>query len=262
MNDLISFDYAEAEARTVGMFAGLRMSSREIAKLTGKRHADVMRDIRVLVNQGAILESNFAFQPYEFVGPGGGVRQSMEYILDFKATMVLTTGYDAKRRAAVVERWMELEEEKANPVPAPQFYIPKTHAEALRLYADTLEAKEKLEHKVAEDAPKVAFADAVANSDGCLNLTETGKLYGIGNQHFCEFLRLTGRLFKRGKVNLPIQKYVDKGIFKVVLVPYGDKDEGKTNPQTMVTDKGQKHIANLVLKYRQMRLHRWLIGTI
>jgi phage regulator Rha-like protein len=92
------------------MFDGLKMTSREIAEKTGKEHKHVLRDIDVLVSQGAILESNFGLQPYTYVGPGGGLRKANEYVLDFQATMTLILGYDAKRRAAVIVRWMELED--------------------------------------------------------------------------------------------------------------------------------------------------------
>lgn len=41
-----------------------KMSSLEVAELTGKRHADVMRDIRNLLDQG-VAERNFALSEYK-----------------------------------------------------------------------------------------------------------------------------------------------------------------------------------------------------
>ena len=54
-----TIDYAKAEARVTGMFGGLKMSSREIAELTGKRHDNVMVDIRKLISDKAIDPLNF-----------------------------------------------------------------------------------------------------------------------------------------------------------------------------------------------------------
>jgi len=81
------------------------MTSREIAELTGKQHKHVMRDIQTMIEQSVIDGSNFG--PIFFEDKYG--RKQPAFSLDFKATMTLVTGYDAKRRAAVIDRWMKLE---------------------------------------------------------------------------------------------------------------------------------------------------------
>lgn len=50
------------------------MSSLEIAKETGKRHAHIMRDIRNLLAQG-VSESNFGLSYYEQAHPKGGTKR-------------------------------------------------------------------------------------------------------------------------------------------------------------------------------------------
>lgn len=72
------------------------MSSREIAELTGKRHDNVLRDIRTLENQGAISGRNFALADY--TDAQGKPRP--EYLLDFNATMTLLVGYGMTYDAA------------------------------------------------------------------------------------------------------------------------------------------------------------------
>ena len=113
---------------------GQSMTTLEIAELTGKQHKDVMRDARRLIDQGAITQRNFALSGYK---DGSGKSNPM-YRLDFIGTMVLVTGYDAVRRAAVVNRWADLETGKATPA----FNIPQTLPEALRAYANEVEQKE------------------------------------------------------------------------------------------------------------------------
>lgn len=85
------------------------MSSKEIAELTGKEHKNIMADIRVLIIQDAISQLNFQLSDY--VSDRG--KKYPMYNLDFEATMVLLTGYDAKRRSIVVKRWLTLEAENA-----------------------------------------------------------------------------------------------------------------------------------------------------
>ena len=89
----------------------LKMSSLELAELTEKQHLHVMRDIRNLIEQEALTESNFGFSEYK---DASGKMNPM-YLLDFDATMLLITGYDPKRRMLVIKRWRQLETGEALP---------------------------------------------------------------------------------------------------------------------------------------------------
>jgi phage regulator Rha-like protein len=90
---------------------GKTMSSREIAELTGKQHKDVMRDIRNMCEQMEIDSAQFCAQ---YKDPTG--RALPCFNLDRYHTEVLVTGYDVKRRAAVIKRWHDLETGTALPV--------------------------------------------------------------------------------------------------------------------------------------------------
>jgi phage regulator Rha-like protein len=83
------------------------MSSVEIAKLTGKQHKDVMRDIRVIDEQmtGANLRWLIKLTEYK---AGNGQMQPC-YQLDYESTIIVLTGYDVVARVKVVKRWQELE---------------------------------------------------------------------------------------------------------------------------------------------------------
>lgn len=90
---------------------GKKMSSLDIAEMMEKSHRHVIRDIKALVDQGAIGESNFGLSSYTTEQN----KQAPMYLLDFDATMILITGYDANRRAIVIRRWRELETGAAQP---------------------------------------------------------------------------------------------------------------------------------------------------
>ncbi|MGN2385846.1 Rha family transcriptional regulator [Pseudomonas syringae] len=81
------------------------MSSLEIAELTGKRHADVMRDIRSMFAELETTERSFAFSYKDSTG-----RSLPCFNLDRHHTECLLTGYSAQMRMAVIKRWHELEE--------------------------------------------------------------------------------------------------------------------------------------------------------
>ena len=91
---------------------GKSMSSREIAELTGKEHKNVLRDIKTLIEQGAITQLNFELSTYK----DASGKSNPEYRLGFDATMTLVTGYNAVLRAKVIKRWRELETGEAKPI--------------------------------------------------------------------------------------------------------------------------------------------------
>lgn len=80
------------------------MSSKEIAELIGKLHKHVMADIRNMCNQLEIKPAKFSAR---YKDAKGEMRECYE--LDRYHTEVLVTGYDVKRRAAVIKRWYDLE---------------------------------------------------------------------------------------------------------------------------------------------------------
>ncbi|MGQ3674252.1 Rha family transcriptional regulator [Xanthobacter sp. TB0139] len=89
----------------------LTMSSREIADLTGKLHKNVVRDIEAMLNG---LNS----EPVDFEGKYQDAKGEWrkEYRLPKRETMILVSGYSIPLRAAIVDRWQELEEQNGTPV--------------------------------------------------------------------------------------------------------------------------------------------------
>lgn len=83
------------------------MSSREISKLTGKRHDNVMSDIRIM------LES-LDIQSPEFLGDykDSRGRTYSQYNLPKRETLILVSGYNVVLRAKIIDRWVELEQKE------------------------------------------------------------------------------------------------------------------------------------------------------
>ena len=81
-----------------------KMSSREIAELTGKEHKNVMSDIRKMLEE---LEKTSA----EFLAelPDSYNRPQPVYFLPKDETICLVAGYDTKARMAIIKRWQDLE---------------------------------------------------------------------------------------------------------------------------------------------------------
>ena len=156
-NKLIPIDGENGEKRTI--------SSLEIAELTGKRHDAILRDIRNLLNQGVNAHN---FVEVEYTDKKGEKRPCYE--LTKKGCLILASGYDAKLREKIIDRWEELERDKQNG----NFQTPSTYIEALealvasekekeRMRIESEQQKKQIEQKDAKIEklqPKADFADA------------------------------------------------------------------------------------------------------
>ena len=81
----------------------ISMTSLEIAELTNKNHADVMRDIKVMSNEISLSKTAES----EYTNSRG--RKYPMFNLNKDETLCLVTGYSAKLRMAVIKRVGELE---------------------------------------------------------------------------------------------------------------------------------------------------------
>ncbi|OPB29860.1 Rha family transcriptional regulator [Bartonella sp. WD12.1] len=82
----------------------LTMSSREIAKLCGKRHDNIVRDIRQICTDLKIEVSDFASSYKDSTG-----RILPCFNLPKRECLILISGYSTVLRAKIIDRWMELE---------------------------------------------------------------------------------------------------------------------------------------------------------
>lgn len=80
------------------------MSSLQIAEVTGKQHAHIMRDIRALLEQG-VGQSNFGLSSY--INSQNKIQPC--YSLTIKGCLILASGYNALLREKIINRWEELE---------------------------------------------------------------------------------------------------------------------------------------------------------
>lgn len=101
------------------------MGSRKIAEVTGKQHKHVVRDILAMLEQLKIYSPEL--DSTDFKGfiinyrDHNGRRVIDEVLLNEALSMTLVTGYDAKRRLALIEQWqvMKIELEQPRPVHLP-----------------------------------------------------------------------------------------------------------------------------------------------
>ena len=113
---------------------------------------------------------------------------------------------------------------------------------------------EQKQARIEQMKPKAIFADAVATSRTSILIGDLAKLicqngYQIGQKRLFEWLRNNGYLCKSGSSrNMPIQRYVEQGLFEV-------KESNVQNPDgsvritltTKITGNGQLYFVNKFL---------------
>ncbi|QMM52466.1 phage antirepressor KilAC domain-containing protein [Enterobacter sp. RHB15-C17] len=118
--------------------------------------------------------------------------------------------------------------------------VPQTLPEALRLAADMAEQNAQLEHKVQQDAPKVAFVEHYVDAAGAKSLRETAKILNMPEKAMIDALLRDKVLFRQSGNLLPHALRQREGLFTVKT---GTSDFGHAYTQTRVTPRGVQWIA-------------------
>lgn len=223
----------------------LTMSSREIAELTGKRHADVMRDIRAMMEalqQNADLRSVCKSSTYV----GENDQSYPQYELDKDTSLTLLLGYDVVARMKVVKRWQELEAQAAPVVPV---VVPRTLSQALRLAAEQAEQIEEQQAALAIAAPKAEFVDRYVEADsGAKGFRQVAKLLKANEHEFRAWLQDQKVMYRLGGEWTAYQNHIDAGRF-VVKTGVATNSEHAFNT-TKFTPKGVQWIAGEWAKHQ------------
>jgi len=205
------------------------MSTIEIAELTGKRHDHVLRDTRnMLIELYAEGVTNFGDT---YIHPQNNEEYKI-YRLPKREALILTTGYSIIQRAAIIDRWQELEAKQSPALP--------NYQEALRQLADQLDISSKQQLIIEQQRPAVEFHASITDSSNAQTVEVIAKVLGTGQNRMFAWLRNEGLLKPD---NLPYQHFLEMKLFRVIESSYLDKrGKSHTYTQTLVTGKGLEYI--------------------
>ena len=170
---------------------GDRMTSLQIAEITGKPHADVMKAIRKMEPAWSkINEGNFSLVEYK--DKKGETRPC--FSLNKEECLYIATKFNDEARAKLIKRWKELEEQHQKPS------VPQNYLEALRYLVKAEEEKQQLAmenkkqqeqiitisktnmelgNKITEMLPKVSYYDKILQSNATMTVTQIAQDYGM-----------------------------------------------------------------------------------
>ena len=162
---------------------GDRMTSLQIAEITGRRHTDVMRAIRNMEPAWEkVSERKFALAEYQ--DEQGKPRPC--YSLNKEECLYIATKFNDEARAKLIKRWKELEEQHQKPS------VPQNYLEALKSLVKSEEEKQQqatiltiskvnmeLGNKITDMLPKVSYYDKILQSNATMTITQIAQDYGM-----------------------------------------------------------------------------------
>lgn len=220
-----------------------------VAETFGKRHADVMRDIRNLDCSEEFNQRNFA--QIDYTDANG--RTYPKYIITQDGFTFLVMGYTGKEAARFKEMYIDefnrMRDELQHQLTRPA--LPQTYLEALEALVTSEkekillhEANESHKQTIRELEPKAAMYNMVVAAENTQPVGTVARTVGMGRNNLFKFLR-EKKILMPGST-LPYQRYIDAGYFMVKEVPTKRGDKIVNEATTRVTAKGIDYIAKLV----------------
>ncbi|ECG5926011.1 phage antirepressor Ant [Salmonella enterica] len=165
-------------------------------------------------------------------------------VMSYKQALRVAARESKAVRRSLIDKLEALQQAQSpSPVPA----IPQSLPEALRLAAELAEQKQQLEEQLQTAAPKVDFADRVANAGGIL-IGNYAKVVGLGQNFLFTWLRDHGILCASGsRRNVPKQNFIEQGFFTVREVVIDNDDNYRIALTTHITGKGQQWLTRKLL---------------
>lgn len=174
---------------------GDRMTSLQIAEITGKCHADVMKSIRKMEPAWQKVQGgNFSLMQEEVETNNGGHKMRPYFSLNKEECLYIATKFNDEARAKLIKRWKELEEQHQKPS------VPQNYLEALKSLVKAEEEKQQLAlenkkqqeqiltiikenmelgNKITEMLPKVSYYDKILQSNATMTVTQIAQDYGM-----------------------------------------------------------------------------------
>ncbi len=216
-----------------------RMTSLEIAELTGKQHKDVLKAIR---NMEPAWENScgrkFALTSRTVEQPNGGTREIPCYSLTKTECLYIATKFNDEARAKLVLRWEQLEKERQMNIQ------PMTDMEILSRAILISDVQIKaLTQRVALLEPKAEYCDEVLDSVSCMTTTQIAKELEMSAIELNRWLCEQGIQFGQSGQYMLYADYARRGYAKNRSHTYRDNDgEIHTRTYLVWTERGREFI--------------------
>ena len=215
-----------------------RMTSLEIAEITGKPHNDVLKAIRKM-EQAWLKVNGGNFSLVDYTDSKGELRPC--YSLSKTECLYIATKFNDEARAKLVIRWQQLERRSLTPIPSPK-------GEGSH-YAQNLLVTES---DILHEAQRIIGREIVSfnkHADGCITASDIAEAIGMEVKDLNSFLTdKKVQKWARGQYRLT-PEYEGLGLAQDRLFIYYSKD-GKQKERTYLvwTPKGAEMIDKMIFK--------------
>lgn len=220
-----------------------RMTSLEIAELTGKPHNDVLKAIRKMEPAWEkVNEGNFSLVNY--IDQKGELRPC--YSLTKTECLYISTKFNDEARARLVLRWKQLEEDRQEAQQWERWkarwsQIERPQGQRLLGVSD----EEVLDE--ADDILGEELDELNSRSDACYTPTEIGKPFGLEGRDLNSFLADQG-IIRWGHGQWELTKnYLHRGLAENRSVYiHGRNGRRKLVSRLVWTERGREFVLNLI----------------
>lgn len=224
----------------------LFVSSETVADGAGVEHRAVLQ----LIGNNISDFEEFGHVAFEMRDGYNNHKVRVALLNEQQATLLMTYQRNTDRvrqfKKALVKAFFEMAQKLRTPS------VPQSLPDALRAYALEVEQRQALEARVAADAPKVHFADAVATSDTTILVGDLAKILrgngaDVGANRLFALLRDEGYLIRRqgSDWNMPTQRSMELGLFQIKESTHQQPDGTVRITKTpKVTGKGQQYFVS------------------
>ena len=220
-----------------------RMTSMEIAELTGKQHKDVLKAIRNM--EPAWLKVNGRnFALVEYQDKKGELRPC--YLLTKTECLYIATKFNDEARARLVLRWQQLEEDRREALEWERWkarwsQIERPQGQRLLGVSDE-EILDEADDIIGDELDELNRA-----SDDCYTPTDIGAPFGLEGRDLNSFLCDKGIIhWSKGQWRLT-PKFMHQGLTEDrSFIYHGRNGHRKTQSRLVWTEKGRDFVLGLI----------------
>lgn len=231
----------------------LYVDSREVAEMTNKRHADLVRSIESyleVLGQNAKLRSDDFFLESSYQAGTG--KQYKHYLLTKKGCDMVANKMTGEKgilfTATYVDAFYQMQEQiKQTAISMSDSYMIEDPVQRAKRWIEEQQEKLMLEQEIGELKPKADYVDEILKSNGTMTATQIAADYGLSANKLNKILNEARLQRKVGNQWILYKEHMNKGLTKSNTISIVRSDGRQdTKLQTKWTQKGRLKIHEIL----------------